>query len=48
MIDSADSGPKLSPEHKALVPVGVEPRVEPLQNNPPENPSVLAVTYMGF
>ena len=28
---------------KALVPVGVEPRVEPLQNNPPENPSVLAV-----
>ena len=28
---------------KALVPVGVEPRVEPLQKNPPENPSVLAV-----
>ena len=27
---------------KALVPVGVEPRVEPLQKNPPENPSVLA------
>ena len=26
-----------------LVPVGVEPRVEPLQKNPPENPSVLAV-----